>query len=124
LSDLGSKHGDVFLIPTDKNVCVFITAYDISGCFDEFTPQSPVAWDIRGIDQTDPHSPIVVSGVVPDGVVGVDVVVAGASQPATLADNAFFYETKASAMPDHLVISYSDGHRSTVDLGPQEPPTQ
>jgi hypothetical protein len=124
LSDLGTRSGKFYVVPTSKGqLCYIITGYLDAGCL----APGPVAargidWGLSDNDALGGGDPLVVHGLVANDVAEVDVVVAGQSERAILANNAFYREVDESAFPDALVVTFTDGHQARIVIpSPPEP---
>jgi hypothetical protein len=119
LSDLGTRGASLYAFRTTKGqVCtVFTSTYGSAGCFERFTPEAPISWDIRDVDQVGSGLPAVVDGMVPNDVSSIAVVVGGVSYPAQMNNNAFFYELPtAAAWPTAINVSYTNGATQSIAI--------
>jgi hypothetical protein len=110
LDDVGSWHGAIYAAPTDRgNVCYYVTVGPET-CPVGFTQDFPVDVTIFDRDEVGGGSPAAVTGLAPDDVTAITVVVAGVGHPARLDNNAYFYELADASVrsPDSLVIHYRD----------------
>lgn len=127
LSDLGTRSGKFYVVPTSKGqLCYIITGYLDAGCL------SPGPLTVRGIDWglsdndvLGAGEPLTVHGLVANNVGAVDVVVAGEAYRAVLAKNAFYREVDGSAFPSAIVVTFTDGHQARITIPrPPEPAAQ
>jgi hypothetical protein len=79
------------------------------GCTQGFAPSTPVVF-LRGTSLGKTY----VWGVVRGDVKSVSANAGGASQPVTLGQSAFFYES--SSLPDALVLTLANGQTQTVPV--------
>lgn len=118
LADVGTWHGAFYAAPTsDGNVCYVVTGGPAS-CATGFTQHFPVGAAIFDRDGFDGGAPAAITGLVPDEVAGVTVVVNGARHAARVANNAYFYQLPADVRgsPESLLIGYRDGTTLTMPL--------
>ena len=111
LSDVGSWHGAIYAAPTaGGNVCYLVTAGP-EGCATGFTQAFPVGVMIFDPDALGDGASAAITGLVPNDVRSVTVIVNGVGHPARVANNAYFYQLPAgtAASPDALLIGYADG---------------
>lgn len=116
---LSTASGDtVYAVPTsDGAVCYFADRAG-AGCVASFDDlPSRIAWFAGDPDKLGAGEPASVGGIVPDDVVGIQVVVDGIPHDATLENNAFFYRLEDSAAwPGELDVTYADGRHDVVEI--------
>lgn len=124
LADLGSDHGDVYALPTDKGgVCFVLTSGPYGGCVDSFGGEAPIPVVVVDPDQDDTGQPSEVFGVAPDSAVSIDVIEAGSAHPAQLKNNAYFDQlSNPTDYVQAVVVNYRDGSSARVDLQAPPPP--
>jgi hypothetical protein len=127
LSDLGTRSGKFYVVPTSKGqLCYIITGYLDAGCLspDPLAARG-IDWGLSDNDALGVGEPLIVHGLVANNVAAVDVVVAGEAHRAVLANNAFYREVHGSAFPDAIVVTFTDGHQARIMIpSPPEPAAQ
>jgi hypothetical protein len=119
LSGVGSRAASLYAWPTTDGWVCFAWDEGEGGCTPHFEGSRA---SFLGIDPDEPGvgAPGSVVGLIPDDVVAVDVAVRGASHPATLGRNSFFYELPDGDCTvtaiDSLTITYRDGTSDTRPL--------
>jgi len=114
-SALGSSSATVYAFRTDRDRVCGGALGMAAGCFEGFPQDAPVNWTIG----TKGDGTTVVFGFAPDRVRAVSAIVAGASHPALMTQNAFFIEitgVEPSAV-SALVVTFADGGAQRVELG-------
>lgn len=117
LSDLGSSGASLYAMPTSKGQVCWVITNGPASCVDAFDADMPAGWAVYDIDGVGVGQPAAVTGLVPDEVETVGVVVNGISRNATVANNGFYYESeKTSDVPQALELSFSDGSSRMIEL--------
>lgn len=121
LSDVGLQHVSLYAWPQPGNanrVCMQ-TSFGSGGCFATFSSGSHFDVTVSDPDQVGAGLPVIVWGVVPDEVSGVDVMIAGEPHAALVSDNAVYYAVESgSATPDTIdafVVHFRDGSNEVID---------
>jgi hypothetical protein len=87
-----------------------------AGCFDAFT--DGFNWTVSDPDLLGSGDPTYVSGLVPDGVLAVSVVVNGTPNAATVTNNAVYYSlADGSLLPSSIqsfVLTFAGGRQQTI----------
>jgi hypothetical protein len=124
LADVGSDHGDVYALPTDKGgVCFALTSGPYGGCVDSFGGEAPIPVIVVDPDQDYTGQPSEVFGVAPDSAVSIDVIEAGTAHPAQLRNNGYFDQlSNPTDYAQAVVANYRDGSSARVDLHAPPPP--
>lgn len=127
LSDLGARSGKFYVVPTSKGqLCYIITGYLDAGCVSPHPLATRgIDWGLSDNDALGAGDPLIVHGLVANDIAEVDVLVAGQSERAILANNAFYRDVDGSAFPDALVVTFTDGHQARITVPrPPEPAAQ
>lgn len=119
---LGARARTLIAFPTEKgNVCYSLSGV-AAGCSANLSSAAPVDV-VVGKPDLEPLGSgegVAVWGIATDSVVGVNVVVHGATLPASLVRNAFYYQiTNSSVAPEAveaLVVELNDGSTGRVNL--------
>jgi hypothetical protein len=127
MSGLGLDHAGLYAYPTTSgSVCVVATEpVPVGTCVDTFDqPTTPIAVDVYSEVGVPPS----VMGIAPNDVTGVEVVVNGVDEPATVSDNGVYYQAPAGTSADAItgvVAEYADGTSETQPFKPavEAPPT-
>ncbi len=109
---------------TGQRVFGFATAYGRAcqivigigaGCDGGPTAKQPVSWMASTVDR---HGPLLIVGMVPDGVTRVDLIVDHKALPTKLANNSFYAEIRRNRVHHvtALRIAVSNGDVTTSDL--------
>jgi hypothetical protein len=105
MTNAGTAKRTIYAYPTSRGrVCAVLTGYS-SGCLDGFRDR------FADIDFTFGRG--IVWGLAPNSVIGVDVYVGGAKQPARLENNVYFFE---GGTPQQLVVHFRDGSTKSVAI--------
>jgi hypothetical protein len=100
LGNLGGSNAGIWAYPTTKGRVCFLTTIGGGGCV---TAADPSAWAIA----VNPAGRLAVYGLIPNAVRSVEVVVDGTSVPATIGQNAFFYEQQT--LTDTPTATFANG---------------
>jgi hypothetical protein len=133
-SDLGSSEGAAHLLLSKNGVGQYAWTHGSEichsdtngngGCFGSFPP-SGVDWIIADPDGLGSGAPMYINGPVSDDVTAVSVVVDGAAYPATVSNNAMYYQLPSGTLGrsaiQSLVITHADGTKDTIDLTAPDP---
>ena len=120
LSGLGVRQDSIYAWPTDDGgVCL---AHGKGGgiCLPQFG--RPIRAEYVGLEpaESEGGGPGAILGLVPDNVAAVDLVVLGMRRPATLGNNAFFYELPDVSCGigafDALIVTLRDGSLESESL--------
>ena len=126
LAGQGNPQADLYVVPTSKSEVCYVLSLGPATCVSVFSGTNAVGWTVSDPDAVGSGSPLMVYGIAPDSVGEVDVVVDGSSHPATLKNNAFFYQlANGSELPSAITainVSYSDGASTTISLHLADPP--
>jgi hypothetical protein len=128
LSDLGIRRESMYGWPTDDGGVCLAKGDGGAVCMRQWLGR--IRAEYNGSDPPEIHgrgAPGAIMGLVPDDVVAVDVVVLGMRRPATLGNNAYFYELPdvscGMSTFDALVVTLRDGTVQSVPVmfedGPQ-----
>jgi hypothetical protein len=121
LASMGSSDISLYAFPSEKGgICVAFDRWG-GGCLGTplFTRERPI-----DVSRTDPDGlgggmPLVVSGLAPNNVVAVDVLVGDKAYAATLRNNAFFLEMPSAAVqPDGVRVTFRGGATTAIALSP------
>ncbi len=121
LADMGSTRVSLYAFPSEKGgICAVFDRWG-GGCLGTppFTRERPVSVDRVDPDGLGRGTPLTVSGLAPNNVVAVEVLVRETAYAATLRNNAFFFEMPStSVQPDALRVTFRGGLTTTVALPP------
>lgn len=122
LANLGAERRSVYAWPTQKGqVCFVITGLS-GGCEEQFTEAHPFSYVYGDPDRLGSGKPMLIAGLVSDGVTRVEVIAAGRGYEAMLGNNAYFLELDSSVVaPDRIVAHYSDGSERSHTFPPIGP---
>lgn len=110
LENVGSQNASFYAVPTSSGaVCISGLGGGCVTNFSRYRGGIPIALgDFAGMRA--------VGGLAPDAVKAITVVIAGARNPAVVANNAYFYELAEEAWPEALVVTYSNGAEETLQI--------
>jgi len=118
LSGQGDPQADLYAVPTSTGGACYLLSLGPATCVDTFARTDGIGWTVADPDAVGSGSPLMVFGIAPDSVSGVDVVVGGVAHPATLKNNGFFYQlADPSDLPSAvsaIKVTYTDGSSSTI----------
>lgn len=98
MSHLGTGDHSIFLVRTSKGrICEGLTQFS-SGCLEGLPPDVAVTATAADPDGDNRGEAPLVWGIARNEVKSVDVIVQGQAHPATLANNAYFYELPNNTM--------------------------
>ena len=128
LSDLGVRGETMYGWPTDDGaVCLSLSDRGGAICMREWLPRIRAEYSGSDPPEIDGGgAPGAIKGLVPDDVVAVDVIVLGMRRPATLGNNAYFYELPDVSCGlstfDALVVTLRDGTVQSVPVNFEDGP--
>lgn len=115
--DLGPAGSTIYAFPTTKGQVCFVLTGGPASCMPRFDHGSNGA-SYLSFNQA--GAPLTVFGLTAPDVVGVDVVVAGTSHPATLGGRAYYYRATDMSVAytdiTALVIRFRDGTSATKQV--------
>lgn len=117
LADIGSARVSLYAFPSERGgICAVFDRWG-GGCLGSppFTHERPISIDRVDLDGLGRGVPMSVSGLAPNNVVGVEVLVDGEVYAATLRSNAYFFEMPtAEVQPDAVQVTFRG--RDTVTM--------
>lgn len=117
LTRVGGQQADVYAFPSAKGLTCYTITTVGGGCQPRFTAELPVGVDIFDADGVGRGVPTAVAGLVPNNVVAVSVISGETAAPATLENNAYFFEAPdASSTLDTLVVTFAGGKETRIML--------
>lgn len=117
LTRVGGQQADVYAFPSAKGLTCYTLTTAGGGCQARFTDELPVGVDIFDPDGAGRGVPTAVAGLVPNNVVAVSVISGETTFPATLENNAYFFEAQdASSTLDTLVVTFAGGKETRIML--------
>ena len=118
LADLDTRGADLYAFRSEKGRVCYALTTGPQGCIAPFNIDQPVSWSLFDHDGFGAGRPTAVFGLTPNNVTGVEVGVGGSTRAARLANNAYFLEIgDGTALPDRLIVRFTNGRSTTIDLG-------
>jgi hypothetical protein len=125
LAGMGSAGVSLYAFPSERGgICAVFDRWG-GGCLGApaFTPDRPISVDLIDPDGPGGALPAVVAGLVPDNVVGVQVLVGDKTYEAVVKNHAYFLELpSANDRPQAVRALFSGGELATVALPSTLPP--
>lgn len=127
LAGLGPDRRTFYAVPTLNGEVCWLLTEEAAGCLPGFAEGSPISTDGTGAYPPESGPPGVVYGLAKDEVTDLQVMVDGSPQPATLANNAWYYElpdnhTALTALP-YVIVTLRDGSTENIPLNNEDPRT-
>ena len=114
LRGVGHNRLDIYAYPTSKGRVCFTTSRGGGGCVDR---EHQFTWGAFVPGASSPDQTLQLIGLVPNDVTSVTVVRDGKAAAATVANNAFFWESPyLGTTPDKLIVGHRDGRADTVAI--------
>lgn len=118
LSGLGTTNARLYAMPTTKGRVCYVLTGGPASCAGAFAADRPVGIVRFDPDALDSGLPMSVFGLTANNVRAVDIVVAGVTYRAQLANNAYFFEVPtAGSQPESLRVTFRSGKTTVLSLG-------